>query len=290
MPCRGLAGAIRRFGALIVASAFVCGVAVTPAVIAADSTTDVANLAPVILDVSLPLETYSPTAGSTTSITTTVSVSDENGCADLEWVNVTVLAPDDTTHVAWSQATKDSCTLTSGTWTHTFEMRYHDDPALGTDHYKIKVRATDSQGASDETLLGNLTRFNYEELAALNLGSSTLDFGADLAPGASSATQSLSVENFGNVQIDAQLNGTNLTHATEPATIHVDELAYSHNSDMSDGDSLTLDPVTNTTFDLAAGSGAAKTLYWQLTVPSGSDQWIPSGTYTGEVTITAVKG
>lgn len=289
MVCRSFAGPEHRISALVVAAAFVVGVAATPAVLAADSTTDVANLAPVILDVTLPSDVFSPTSGSTTSITTTISVSDENGCADLEWVNVTVLDPSDATHIGWAQATKDSCTLTSGTWTHTFDMQYHDDPALSTDHYKVKVRATDSEGASDETLVGNLTLFNYEELAALNLQSSTLDFGV-LDPNTTSATKSLSVENFGNVQIDAQLNGTNLTHGTESASIHVNELAYSLNSDMSNSDSLTLDPVTNTTFDLAHGSGSTKSLYWQLTVPSGADQWIPSGTYTGDLTITAVKG
>lgn len=289
MVYRSFAATGPRIAALVVAATFVTGVAVTPAVLAAESTTDVANLAPVILDVSLPTASFSPTSGSTTPITTTVSVSDDNGCADISWVNVTVLDPSDATHIAWSEATMGSCTLTSGTWTHTFDMQYHDDPALSTDHYKVKVRATDSEGASDETLLGNLTGFNYEELAALNLQSSTLDFGV-LDPDTTSSAKSVSVENFGNVQIDAQLNGTNLTHGTESASIHVNGLDYSLDSDMSNSNSLTLDAVTNSTFDLAPGSGSTKSLYWQLTVPSGADQWIPSGTYTGDLTVTAVKG
>jgi hypothetical protein len=59
---------------------------------------------------------------------------------------------------------------------------------------------------------------------------------------------------------------------------------------MSGSSALTGSAATLSSFDLAAGASSSANLYWQLTVPDGSSQWIPSGTYTGTLTVGAVSG
>lgn len=278
-----------RYAAIGAAALLTVAFAAAPGAIAATVEVTVVNAAPAVLSVSLP-DSVVPTAGSTKSVSTTIVVEDLNGCSDLSSVDVTVQEPGGSVHIAAAAATFDSCSAgTSATYSYTFDMQYYDAPALSTSHYKVKVVATDSQGATGDNI-GDLALFNYDELAALTLNQSTLDFGASLDPDTTSGTVDLGVENYGNVQIDIQLNGSDLDHATESASIAVGNVAYSHASDMSDPGTLTTSAVTNSTFDLGFGSGTTKSLYWQLTVPSGSDQWIPSGTYSGTVTVSAVKG
>lgn len=254
------------------------------------SEVNVTNVAPTVVSVTLP-GSVTPTAGSTTSTTTTIVVSDLNGYNDISTVTVEVLKPDGaTTHIAAAAATLSaSLNTTDATYTYSFSMQFYDDPALATSTYKVKVTVTDAGGLSGNNL-ASLAVFNYAELAALNLGAATLDFGTNLDPASTSAVQTVSVQNYGNVQIDVQLNGTAMNHETEAASIAVGFLNYSLSADMSNKASLTGSPATNATFDLAKGASSSKSLYWQLSVPSGADQWVPSGNYTGTLTLGAVKG
>lgn len=254
-------------------------------------TTDVSisNTAPVVLSVSLP-SSVSPTAGSTTSVSTSIVIEDLNGCSDVQYVNLTVLKPDGTTHISSSEATYSSCSDgTNATYTKTFSMNYHDAAALLTNYYKVKILATDAAGATGDNTL-DLALFNYAELVALNLNLSTVSLGTSIVPNTTTTTKELGVSNYGNVQIDVQLSGTDLAHATESASIAVGNLKYSTASDMSGSAALSGSATTLSAFDLAKGSGSSKTLYWQLSVPSGDNQWIPSGSYSGTLTVGAVAG
>lgn len=253
-----------------------------------DTELDISNVAPVVEDVTLPSSTISPSAGSTTSVTSTILVTDTNGCSDIDTVQVTVWKPDETVHIAESAATYEGCTLgVTATYTYQFDMNFHDAPALETDQYKIKVVATDQQGATGDNLL-DLALFNFEELVALNVSSGALDYGGPLNPGDESSIVALPVQNHGNVQIDTELSGTDMTHATEDASIAVAASAYSPNDDMTASSPLATTPATFG-LGLAAGADASSPVYWRMTVPSGEDQWVPSGHYTGSLTVSAVK-
>lgn len=244
------------------------------------------NHAPVVTEVTLP-QNVQPQAGSTADVQTAISVSDANGCADVASVEVTVLKPDNSTvHRATAAATEASCSGSNGKWSYTFQMDYFDAPATGDDTYFVRVTATDSLGASG-TSKG---KFHYDELAALGLDRSTFEFGDDLATGSSSDVVDLGVENLGNVRIDADLNGTDLDHESEDASIPVESVHYSHLADMSDDRSLTHTPTTNATFDLDPGQSSVKSLFWQLHVPSAEDRYLPAGDYRGTITVGAVKG
>ncbi|HEV8358979.1 MAG TPA: hypothetical protein VGR28_00845 [Candidatus Thermoplasmatota archaeon] len=255
-----------------------------------DSLVNVGNVAPLVVSVTLPGSSVSPTAGSTTAVATTIVVSDANGYNDISSVAVLVLKPDgSTTHVASAAATFDTGSALTATYTYSFNMNFYDDPALTTSTYKVKVTVTDSQGASG-TNLASLAVFNYAELAALTLGAASLDMGSSLDPGDTSSAVSLGVTNAGNVQIDAQVSGTDLAHDTESASIDVGNMAYSTASDMSGSAALGSGATTLSSFNLAKGASSSKDLYWQLTVPDGADQWVPSGDYTGTLTVAAVSG
>ena len=264
---------------------------VAPATVhAATTNVTITNVAPVVASAALPSDTVSPTAGGTTNVTATIVVTDLNGCNDLSKVEAEVLTPTDAVHVARAAATYVSCADGSAaTYRYVFPMRFHDAPAALDAGYKLSVVATDKQGATG-TNLASLLVFGYAELAALQLDLATFDFGADLAPGAQSATVPLAVQNAGNTRIDAQLAGTAMAHASEDAALPVESLRYASSSDMQDAMPMGATAATLDGFDLAAGAASARSLYWALSVPSGEAQWVPSGTYAGTVTVSAVKG
>ena len=263
--------------------------AATPLGAAPDLTGGITNLAPTVVSVTLGAASVTPTAGTTTSLSTTIVVSDLNGYNDVTGVTVAIVKPDGSTvHQAASAASFSSGTGVQATYTKSLSMNYYDPAALLTSTYKVRVVATDSQGATGDNL-ADLAVFNFAELAALNAASS-VDLGSSLAPGDTSSIGSMQVSNYGNVQIDTQVSGTEPTNPSPSATLPVGSVRYSLNADMSSSSALATSSSTVSGFDLAAGSGSAKNIYWRMTVPSGADQYVPAGTYTSTVTVTAVAG
>ena len=260
--------------------------------LASPSSVGLGNIAPTITTVTLSSSSLTPTAGTTTSFTVTVVAADLNGFADIGSgvpgaVTVGILKPDGSTvHVVQSAATFSSGSGFSVTYTKTLTMNYYDAAALLTSTYKVKVVVTDSQGATADNLLA-LATFNYAQLAALNAPASVND-GSSISPGTSGSIATMAISNYGNIQIDVQISGT--APANGANTIPVGSVKYSLNSDMSSSTALTGSTATLSSFDLAGGAGASKNLYWQLTIPSGSTQYVPAGTYTSTLTVTAVAG
>jgi hypothetical protein len=270
----------------LVALAFIG--AALPVQASIDTELNIVNLPPIVEEVNLASLEILPSAGSTTSVSPTIVVTDANGCSDIVSVKVTILKPDESEHIAEADATYQSCSLgTIATYTYSFDMAYHDAPALGGNTYKIKVVATDSKGATGSNLL-SLLGFNYLELVAVNIPAGALDFGGPINPGNSTSIEALSVTNHGNVALDMQVSGTDMEHDTEAVSIPASATKYSPNSDMESSSSLS----TSTSLlglGLSAGASSSSTLYWRLDVPSGDEQWVPSGDYTGTLTLSAVK-
>lgn len=280
---RGSFGALALLGLLVVASLGL------PTGVGTGGEVQVPNVAPTIVSVTVAAS-INPTAGTTTAVSTTIVASDANGYADLSSVTVLVLKPDgSTTHVASTAATFSSGTALQGTYTYSFNMNFYDAAALTTSTYKVKATATDAGGLTGDNV-ASLAVFNFAELAALNLNLATVDMGSNLDPATTSSIINLGVQNYGNVRIDTQVSGAALSHATESATIPVGSLAYSTASDMASSSALTTSATAISAFDLTAGASSSKSIYWQLTVPDGANQWIPSGTYTGTITVGAVAG
>jgi hypothetical protein len=223
-----------------------------------------------------------PVAGTTASLTATVVVSDPDGASDINTVTVGILKPDLTVHVAQSAAVFVSSTALTATYTKALTMNYYDAAALVASTYKVKATVTDKGGASADNLAAPAL-FNYNQLVALS-AASTFSLGS-ITPGSGSAIVGLAVQNAGNVQIDIQVAGTDLTSGS--ASIPVADLSFGTSSSLTGASTLSTTPATLTAFDLAAGSGSSRTLYLQVTTtPTG----IPAGTYTGTLTLTAVSG
>lgn len=293
MSMGDLAGRHLVAAALLAGAAAALGAVTTG--IAGDTTATVDNTAPVIKSVSLPDTSLTPTAGGVTTKTATIDVEDLNGCDDLQRVDVWLNGTTGSSLVGPTNVTPyDTCSAGVATYTYDVNMQYYYEPgtSLTGDDYKLYIEAEDAQGATTNNKddIGSLLDFTYAELAALSLNKSTLDFGTSIDPGATSSVLTLKVTNHGNVLIDTDVNGTNLSHATESATIGVGNIEYNLTNDRSTANSLTSTPATVTGFDLDHGSSASDAIYWWLTVPSGSNQWVPSGDYTGDVTVAAVKG
>lgn len=282
------------------ATACVCLLLVTGAALpavttAGDTSVTVVNVDPEVLTVSLPSTDLSPTAGSTTTAELHVSVEDLNGCSDIKRVSVHVNQDDNSTHNPATDLMQnggwDSCTAGLAHFNHTIEMDYHDPPAVDGSAYKVYVEAEDQDGATTNNLLdlGSMLTFTYSKLAALAVNPQTIDFGSALDPGQSSPTQTTGIENQGNIQIDLGLSGTNLSHATESASIPVDSIEYSTDATMNGSASLASSSST-VTYGLSPGPSSTDDLYWAITIPTADENgWTPSGTYQGDVTVTALE-
>ncbi len=247
---------------------------------------EIANLLPSVADVSVP-SVVTPTAGGTTDVPVTVTVGDGNGFQDIVQVRVTVHRPDGTVHVATADAvSNDDGSGTAATFAHSFAMRYYDAAAPSDAGYRVTAVATDAAGATSAPMSAT---FAYAELVAVQLSETELGFGA-LSPGERSDAEELGVSNMGNVRIDLQTSGSALADG-KGHSIAGDRVRYDLGaSDFGTERAITSTPYTNTGFDLDAGASASRTTYWALVAPSGSDQYTPSGSYTGSLTLSAIQG
>jgi hypothetical protein len=261
--------------------------AAVPTTSGTDSSTEITNEVPVVEGIALDA-TVTPTPGSSTTVSLTITVSDGNGYQDIAAVSFLVHRPDGTTvHVASTAATSnDDGSGTTQTYAGSFEMQFYDAPALDTDSYKVRATATDAAEATSDTFTAT---FHYAELAALHLGAGSISFGS-LAPGERSATATLDITNHGNVRIDLMTNGTDLANGAGQY-IPVDRIGYDlAHANMTGETALTATPFTNTGFDLATGPSVTQTTYWAVTVPAGSERYMPAADYLGTLTFAAVAG
>jgi len=115
-------------------------------------------------------------------------------------------------------------------------------------------------------------------LVAIDINSSTIDFGT-LSPGESSPG-AVNVSNYGNIEIDVRLNGTNLT--CDQGSMAVGNLLYNCTDpitvwelDAGKGDQLTTTLTTCTDFNLTESSDTSSpsptnnTIYWRILAPYG---------------------
>lgn len=263
------------------------GVALAPAAGAVDLGAGITNVAPVILSITLSglsSGTLTPSSGTTASLTATVVATDTNGFADITGITVGIVKPDGSTvHVAQGAASFSSGSLLSATYTKTLSMNFYDAAALTTSTYKVKAIATDAGLLTAVNAL-TMATFNYAQLVAVNAPSS-LDLGSSLTPGEAGSITSISLQNYGNMQMDAQVSGTALTLDVDNV-IPVSAMDYGLDSGLSDAAALSGSAATLSSFDLASGSSSSKSVYFQLTPPEG----LAAGTYTGTLTVAAVSG
>jgi hypothetical protein len=272
-------------GAFLIA-AMLLAIGLVPGAVAVDIGGGIVNVLPVVTSVTAS-GSYNPTAGTTTAVPVSTIITDGNGCSDLASVTVAVYTSGDAEVVTPAALSQTSCGLAgAATYGGNIAMPFH--LAAGT--YKVLISAVDQASASVSSLLAGAQTFTWGTLTAMTSASS-FSFAASITPGAATATgQGLSVTNRGNTQMDVAVSGTALTLASPSASIPVSAMSYSVNSDMSSSTALSGTPATLTSFDLGSGASSSKTLYLRLTAPSVDSQYLPAGSYTGTLTVTAAAG
>jgi len=227
-------------------------------------------------------------AGSTKTVTCEATVSDNDGWANITVVNATiwhsssseVSSDDNNDHYA--DASCDIGTNTSETdvpVTCTFTLQYHAKDGTWT----CKIRAYDdsSSGSNEITTTVN-------ELVALSIPA-TINFGTlNLGDTSTNASEvEFSVENKGNVQIDVQVSGNNMTCAS--GTIPIGNMRYG-SADNTSYDLMTTLTTGAVPFDLnitkSTGSASSATTYWRIQIPSSG----VGGTCSNTIAFTAVSG
>ncbi|MBI3588223.1 LamG domain-containing protein [Candidatus Micrarchaeota archaeon] len=186
-----------------------------------------------------------------------------------------------------SQVSNNSCSLqgSSGntvTANCSFALQYYFESGGWVCALKVSD-ALDAYGARQSSATVN-------SLIAIGHSPSTINYGS-IAAGSNSSVQVSNVTNWGNVQVDAKFESTNLTSSGKK-DINASNQWYSFSTGGAGSDFLQIPnsaSTYNTTYDLAPsadGTATNRTAWFLIAIDSGQ----PSGTYSGVLTITATQG
>ena len=251
----------------------------------AEMSVSVGNSAPtvdnIIIDSQDTGATVSPNPGTTKSVSLSVEASDANGWDDISTVICTITGSVGDSPVTLSKSYLDTDSVTA---TGSFDMDFYD--ASGT--YTVYCEATDDGAAT-----GNRQEnFTYQTEIALILDSATIAFGSmspdetDTVTGDTSmaTTDAATIQNYGNVQIDAQISASGHLSDGGTETITIDNAEYQFTALGFNDLSTTVQ--TEADLDLTAGSSSTTNVDFSLYVPPGT----ANAAYSTTVTITAVNG
>jgi hypothetical protein len=180
-------------------------------------------------------------------------------------------------------------------WKCTFPMQYHVDPTVATTQYpddtwKVSVKAQDDAPESEwSTLVETNTGRELDIFLAYKVDNdnATIAYGS-LDPDGTSADQTNTVEATGNVGLDTNLSGTNMTSGGN--TIVVGQQKYA-TSDLGGwtGVALTGTPSElelNVAKTTTTGTPASADIHWRLKIPAAQT----AGVYSGTDTIAGITG
>ncbi|MBU2561730.1 MAG: lamin tail domain-containing protein [Nanoarchaeota archaeon] len=252
-------------------------------------TVDVENNAPSVDAVTVLGDEDTSTAGvqispvpeSTKEVTVSADVTDTDGTTSIMGVFATVNGPAGQKNLTMEKTS--DLNSTTARYNTTILMEFHD--AAGT--YSITITAEDS--ATSSTLS---TAFEYLSMTAISVDSASLQFtGARLGGTtdisgdfALSTTDTPTVRNIGNTQIDLGVYGTNLVDGTK--SIAADNIKYSFDNDFGSDLAGTLSTgLQIMSLGLENGGDSVISLGFQLYVPLTTQ----NGNYTGTITIAAVS-
>jgi len=224
-----------------------------------------------------------PTPGSNKTVNISAVVSDPNG-----WTNINKVEAEITggpSIVADSPVTLSyvsNSSLMTATYNGTFNMSFYY--LNGT--YTVDVTATDMSSLTGSSL----TTFEYQTAIGLELDSTIINFSCSgpIDPGEASEVlgdenmetlNNATIRNIGNVKIDVEVNGTNMTSAGNVITkdnieARINETSY-------------LDMSVTRCFDvnMSVNASSLENADFKLFVPYGT----PQGNYSGTITLTPVQ-
>lgn len=249
--------------------------------------------------------------GTTTNVVITGTVTDNNSCQDLSTVETSAYRTgigytgcdtnaEDNDNYCYAQVSCSvsgaSCTGStdaSADYTCTVVMQYHADPTIASTQFpsetwKSTINAIDNNSATSNTELTTGVEVNtttaLDVSAAINYGS--LDVGQKNDP----LDKTTTVTATGNVGLDEELSGTNLTDGGSGViAVAKQKHALASSTAYASGTALSGTPIEyelNCFKTTVSGSPQTKNTWWGIEIPAG----IPPGAYTGTNTLTAVLG
>ncbi len=239
---------------------------------------------------------------SSVKATTTVTITDNNGCSDITGVTVKFYRTDQgssCTANGYNCYSSTSCSaVTSGNtcdgsstdtsvdYQCSITLNYYTDPtdanaAASSTNWTMLITATDNNSATGN---GSDT-IEVSSLSAIDV-TSPIGYGT-LALGADSSDQTQTVTNTGNVRLDLQFSGTDMSCDTGSIGIAQQKYSTTTISSWADAPYTLSSSATERDWDLAKSTGSTSTasVHWMLEVPSSGVE----GACSGSNTLTAVN-
>lgn len=270
------------------------------------------NVAPVVSNVSINGgNAINLTENTSTTIEVKGRVNDNNSCQDVTTANVIAdvyrsgigrtnchTAPNANENYCYSliSCTLDSGTCTGGTdaqagYTCNVAIWFNADPTdtstlFDGENWLTTLNATDdgSNFAYSEVASG----VEMNSLVAINI-TSTINYGSlGLGQDTGSTNQTAQVDATGNVGIDTDISGTDMTYLTNTIPVANQKYSLSTFTYSSGGIGLSTTPTfaaLDVSKTLSHSSPANKNVYWGILIPSN----IAAGTYNGTNTLSAIK-
>jgi hypothetical protein len=228
----------------------------------------------------------------TVTINCSAVITDANGYNDVQHANATIWdslnAVEGDSDNNNNHYTNLTCLLSGGSGSNvnancSFTVQYYANPS----NWTCKIYANDTTGNSASNSADNITIITFRAIDAEDI----INFDS-LAPGGTSTDDvNNTVTNCGNVALDLNLSGTNLTNVSASVTnITVSNVKYNVTYPGSDYTvnmtSLSASSI-RANFSLAKRTTTVSTgkTYWKIAIPSSIENLI----YSGTITFTAVE-
>jgi len=265
-----------------------------------------ANTAPTVDSVSLNSgNNIILTESTTTLVSATGTVSDANGYADISSVQGKLyrsgVGSDCSTNNSNcyedTSCATSSCSGNVCDYSCDFNVYFYAEPTddgkyasssgWTSQHWEAWVKVIDSASASS-TATNSAETVNVNTLTALDVDSSITYDALDPNTNMANLTKATNATNTGNVPIDIQLKGDDMTYEANSIAVSNQRYSTTTNDAWANGIQLTSSYV-HFEVDLPkptqSPSNSTTTIYWGWQVPTGK----PSGTYTGTNYFNAVE-
>lgn len=265
------------------------------------------NVAPVVSGVQLNADTnIGLTENTPTSIDVTATVTDNNSCVSTELTSVTAsVYRSGVAGGAGCSANNNNCyqTITcvedvgsctgatdaSATYTCTVSIAHYADPTDASTIYSAEnwlttVTATDDDAAAD-SLAG--TGVEVESLTAMEITESIAYGSLSVGQKNDPLDKTTTITNTGNVGLDQELSGTNMTSGGDSILVQYQKYALAVSTAYASGTSLSGTP-TSSLINIpktTTGTNTTGNTWWGLEIPLGT----VAGSYAGTNTVLAVK-
>jgi len=249
---------------------------------ATSSTFTVNNATPSVGVISVG--SVSLSESSTTTATSSVTVSDNNGCTNI--ASITAVFYDSNATSATCGQNNNSCYASIACSTSTCDgndsaascTAYPWYYANASNGWKWQIKATDSASASSTNTSGTTT---IAALIALEVNETTINYGTGLLPGATSSQATTTIENTGNTNLDVDTYGTAMSCTAGTIAVGQQKFNTGGGETALTGVAQTIDlNVAQRITTVPTGS-----VYWKLYAPTNI-----KGTCSGTNTFEAKNG